>query len=235
MSVSGNQTENLDLKVSSRSTEISVIANSTPLSVQATGKAVDVIDAKELALRNEFTISDAVRTIPGMRVQTVEGPGSFTEIKTRGLRAADTALLIDGMRFHDAASIQNDATAFYEDMNIVDTDRIEVLRGAASSLYGSNALGGVINLVSRSGGGPTRGTLRVEGGGLGMVRGVAGLSGGLIDDRFTYSGAASHFYVTKGVRDPLPYRNNSRSRHFEIQLYPKDICNRQGLVLQQLP
>jgi hypothetical protein len=51
VTVSGNQTENLDLRVSSRSTEISVIANSTPLSVQATGKAVDVIDARELALR----------------------------------------------------------------------------------------------------------------------------------------------------------------------------------------
>src|SRR5262245_4370420 len=50
VSVSGNQSENLDLKVSSRSTEISVIANSTPLSVQATGKAVGVIDARELAL-----------------------------------------------------------------------------------------------------------------------------------------------------------------------------------------
>jgi outer membrane cobalamin receptor len=106
------------------------------------------------------------------------------------------------MRFHDAASIQNDATGFYEDMTLVDTDRIEVLRGAASSLYGSNALGGVINVVSRSGGGPTHGSLRVEGGGLGMVRGVGGLSGGFINDRLTYSGAGSHLYVTKGVRDP---------------------------------
>jgi len=221
VTVSGNQTENLDLKVSSRSTEISVIANSTPLSVQATGKAVDVIDAKELALRNEITISESLRTLPGIRVQTLEGPGSFTEIKTRGLRAADTALLIDGMRFHDAASIQNDATSFYEDMTIVDTDRIEVLRGAASSLYGSNALGGVINVVSRSGGGPTRGSLRVEGGGLGMVRGVGGLSGGFINDRLTYSGAGSHLYVTKGVRDPLPYRNNSLQGTSKFSFTPK--------------
>ena len=221
VTISGNQTENLDLKVSSRSSEISVIANSTPLSVQATGKAVDVIDAKELALRNEITISESLRTLPGIRVQTFEGPGSFTEIKTRGLRAADTALLIDGMRFHDAASIQNDATGFYEDMTLVDTDRIEVLRGAASSLYGSNALGGVINVVSRSGGGPTHGSLRVEGGGLGMVRGVGGLSGGFINDRLTYSGAGSHLYVTKGVRDPLPYRNNSLQGTSKFSFTPK--------------
>ena len=209
VSVTGNQSENLDLKVSSKSTEISVTANSTPLSLQDTGKAVDVIDASELSLRNELSIGDAIRTLPGVRVQTVEGPGSFTEIKSRGLRATDTALLIDGMRFRDAASVQNDATAFYEDMMIVDTDRIEFLRGSSSSLYGSNALGGVVNLMSATGGGRTRGSLRVEGGGLGVVRGIANVSGGVFDDKLTYSGGISHFYMTNGVRDHLPYRNNS--------------------------
>jgi iron complex outermembrane receptor protein len=209
ISVTGNQSENLDLKVSGKSTEISVTANSTPLSVQDTGKAVDVIDATELALRNELAISEALRTLPGVRVQTAQGPGSFTEIKTRGLRAADTALLIDGMRFHDASSIQNDATGFFEDMMVVDTDRIEFLRGSGSSLYGSNALGGVVNVISGSGGGRPRGSLRVEGGGLGVIRGVANVGGGALDDRLTYSGGASHFYMTDGVRGHLPYRNNS--------------------------
>jgi len=209
LTVTGNQTENLDLKVSGKSTEISVTANSTPLSVQATGKAVDVIDATELALRNESSISEALRPLPGVRVQTVEGPGSLTEIKTRGLRAADTALLIDGMRFHDASSIQNDATGFLGDMMVVDTDRIEFLRGSGSSLYGSNALGGVVNVISGTGGGRPRGSLRVEGGGLGMIRGVANVSGGVLEDKLTYSGGASHFYMTNGVRDHLPYRNNS--------------------------
>lgn len=209
ISLEGSQTENLDLKVSSRSTEISVTANSIPLSVQETGKAIDVIDAAEIALRNEFSISESLRTLPGIRVQTLEGPGSLTTIQTRGLRAQDTAVLIDGVRFHDAGSPQNDATAFLQDMNVVDTDRIELLRGAGSSLFGSNALGGVVNITSRSGGGPPRGSLRVEGGGLGLVRGVGNIGGGFLDDKLTYSGAASHLYVTRGVREGLPYRNNS--------------------------
>jgi iron complex outermembrane receptor protein len=209
ISIESDRTENLELKVTSRTTEISVTANSTPVSVQQDGKAIDVIDAKELALRNELSVGDAVRTFPGVRVQTHEGPGSYTEIKTRGLRAADTALLIDGMRFRDATSIQNDATGFYGDLMLVDTDRLEFLRGSGSSLYGSNALGGVLNVVSRTGGGSPRGSLRVEGGGLGLGRGVANLSGGVLEDRLVYSGAASHVYVTKGVREDLPYRNNS--------------------------
>src|SRR5262245_9252473 len=73
--IRGDQSENLDLKVSTKATEISVTANSTPASIQDTGKAVDVIDATELALRNEYSISEALRTLPGVRVQTVEGPG----------------------------------------------------------------------------------------------------------------------------------------------------------------
>ena len=208
VSIKGNQVENLDLKVSGRSTEISVTANSVPLSIQETGKAIDIIDASELALRNEFSLAEALRTLPGIRVQTVAGPGTFTEIKTRGMRSEDTALLIDGMRFHDASSLKNDATSFFEDMILVDPDRIEFLRGSGSSLYGSNALAGTINVTSQTGGGPAHGSVRVEGGGLGMVRGVGTMSGGFMNDRLIYSGAASHLYVTKGVRDHLPYRNN---------------------------
>jgi vitamin B12 transporter len=209
VTVRGNQSENLSLKVSGRSTEILVTASSVPLSVEQIGKAIDVVDAEEIGLRNEFSLGEALRVLPGIRVQSLEGPGGFTRILTRGLRAQDTAVLIDGMRFHDAGAPQNDASGFIGDMTLVDTDRIEFLRGSGSSLYGSNALGGVINLTSRSGGGPTHGSLRIEGGGLGMIRGVGNLSGGFLRDRLTYSGAGSHLYTTTGVRDGLPYRNNS--------------------------
>jgi vitamin B12 transporter len=207
--VSANQSQDLKLAVSGTSTNVLVTAIGVPLSLQETAKSIDVIDAEELSLRNEFSLAEAIRTLPGVRVQILEGPGSFTTIQTRGLRAADTAVLIDGMRFHDASSIQNDATAFLGDMVAADTDRIEFLRGSGSSLYGSNALGGVINISSRSGGGPTHGNFRFEGGGLGLVRGVAGFSGGLFSDKFSYSGTGSHVYVTKGVREGLHYRNNS--------------------------
>src|SRR6185503_2461909 len=114
---------------------------------QEVGKAVDAIDADELTRRNEFSLAEALRILPGIRVKTTEGPGSFTKIQTRGLRAQDTAILIDGMRFHDAGSPQNDATGFLGSMILSDTDRIELVRGSGSSLYGSNALGGVVNLT----------------------------------------------------------------------------------------
>ena len=205
--LSGDLNLDLALKVSGLSVEVIVTASSTPLSLQEIAKAVDVVDAKDIALRNELSVTEAIRNLPGIRVQTLEGPGSFTTIQTRGLRGQDTAILIDGMRFRDAASPQGDATAFLQTMTTVDTERIEFMRGSGSSLYGSNAMAGVINVVSRTGGGRPHGDFRVEGGGLGLVRTVASVGGGLAADRFTYSGAVSYINMTNGVRDGNTYRN----------------------------
>ena len=209
VSVSGDQTLDLKLIITGSSTQILVTASAVPLSIEEVAKVIDAIDADEIARRNEFSLAEAVRTLPGIRVKTLEGPGSFTKIQTRGLRPQDTAILIDGVRFRDAGSPQNDATAFLGEMVLSDTDRIEFLRGSGSSLYGSNALGGVLNITSRGGGGPMHSDFRFEGGGLGLVRGVAGASGGVFSDKLSYSGTASHLYATNGVRDGLPYRNSS--------------------------
>lgn len=209
VAVAGDQTLDLELAVSGISAEVVVTASSTPLAVQEVAKVVDVIDSEEIALRNELSITEALRTLPGIRVQTLRGPGSYTTIQTRGLRGHDTALLIDGMRFRDAASPQGDATAFYESLTTVDTERIEVLRGSGSSLYGSSAMAGVINVTSRTGAGAPEGDLLIEGGGLGLVRSVPSIRGGLANDRFTYSGAMAYINMTEGVRGENPYKSVS--------------------------
>src|SRR6185295_19818598 len=91
--------------------------------------------------------------------------------------------------------------------SLIDTERIEVLRGSGSSLYGSHALGGVININSNSGGGSPHGQFLAEGGGIGTIRSVATISGGLSKDTLTYALGASHINVTKGPRNGLPFRN----------------------------
>ncbi|HET9130962.1 MAG TPA: TonB-dependent receptor plug domain-containing protein, partial [Terriglobia bacterium] len=207
VAVHGDEKLDLKLAISGARTDVLVTASGTSLAGDEISKALDVVDSDDIALRDELSISEAVRSVPGLRVQTLEGPGSLTTIQTRGMRAQDTSVLIDGMRFRDAASISGDATSFLGDMNIIDTERIEVLRGSGSSLYGSNALGGVINITSRPGGGPTHGSFLTEGGGLGMIRSVFRIGGGIGMDRFTYSAGVSHLNVTKGPRDGLPYRS----------------------------
>ena len=221
VTVSGEQTLDLMLRVAATQSEVLVTAAGTPQTITEVAKAVDIVDAEEMNLRNVFQISEALRVLPGLQVQTLEGPGSLTSIQTRGLRAADTAVLIDGMRFQDSGSLQNDATSFLGDLTTTDTERIEVMRGSGSSLYGSSAMAGVINIVSRSGGGPARGELRAEGGGLGLFRGVGGVGGGLNDDRISYSGTVSHLNIADGVRERSPYRNTSGQGSVRFAVRPQ--------------
>ena len=218
--VDGGSRRDLALGVSGVTAEVVVTASSTPLLAREVAKALDVIDAQELALRNELSVAEALRTLPGIRVQSLGGPGSFTTVKTRGMRSYDTAVLIDGLRFRDAASPQNDATGFLSNLATVDTERVEVMRGSGSSLYGSNAMAGVINVTSRTGGGPAQGDVLLEGGGLGLIRTVPSLRGGLAGDRLTYSGAVSYIDVTKGIRGANPYRSVSPQGMLRYQLSP---------------
>ena len=218
--VDGSSRSDLALGVSGVTAEVLVTASSTPLLAREVAKALDVIDGQELALRNELSVAEALRTLPGIRVQSLGGPGSFTTVQTRGMRSYDTAVLIDGLRFRDAASPQNDATGFLSNLATVDTERIEVMRGSGSSLYGSNAMAGVINVTSRTGGGPAQGDVLLEGGGLGLVRTVPSLRGGLAGDRLTYSGAVSYIDVTQGIRGANPYRSVSPQGMLRYQLSP---------------
>lgn len=199
----------LALEVERLTTQVLITASSTPLFADESAKAMDVLDAESLDRRAEIVVSEALRAAPGVRVQQLGGPGSFVRILTRGMRAYDTSLTIDGMRFRDAAAVQADATAFLGDLQLVNSDRVEVLRGTGSSLYGSNALGGVINLVTDQGGGRMRGEISGEGGGLGLARGLARVAGGAAENRLQYSAGLAHLNVNGGVDGIETVRNSA--------------------------
>ena len=199
----------LRLDIRGLATQVQVTAAVTPQSTVESGKALDIVDAAMLERRAEILLSEAVRLVPGLRVQQLGGPGSFTRIQMRGLRAADTGVLIDGMRLRDPASVQGDATAFLGDMQLIQTDRVEILRGLGSSIYGTNATAGVLNLVTDSGGGRTRGELGGEGGGLGLGRGLAKVAGEAARSRLHYSAGVAHLNVNGGVDGVESVRNSS--------------------------
>ena len=202
-------TFDISLELSGVRSTVVVTASDTPQTVDEVSKALTVVDNQEIGERNESAIPESLRVVPGLRVQQLGGPGSFTSIKTRGLPSEDTAVLIDGIRFRDAAATQGDASGFLEDLFVTDISRVEVLRGSGSSLYGSNAVGGVVNLVTNEGGGPIHGSVLGEGGGLGMFRTRAQIAGGSHDNRVVYSGGFSFFNVTRGVDDDDEARNTS--------------------------
>jgi vitamin B12 transporter len=189
----------ITLSVAAIKENVIVTASGTAQSVDEVSKAVTVIDANQIELRDEYSILETLRTVPGLRVVQQGGPGALARIQVRGLRSYDTGILVDGMRFRDAADTQGSANGFISEFNVVNCERVEVLRGSGSSLYGSNAIGGVVNLVTDAGGGPLRGQAQLEGGGLGLFRGRGNIAGGAYGDRLFYSAGLSNLNVTGGV------------------------------------
>ena len=202
-----------------RSTVV-VTASGTPQSADEVSKSLTVVDSDTTALRVDRSVGEALVDVPGIRIQQLGGPLSTTYFKIRGLRNTDTAVLVDGLRLRDAAGTQADASGVLQDLVLTDTARIEVLRGAGSSLYGTDATGGVVNIVTDEGGGRTRGSLAIDGGALGSVRGTAHLAGGLFHDRVQYSTGLTHWNVTRGVDDDSPARNTSGQGQVTIRLSP---------------
>ena len=213
-------THDITLELSGLRSAVVVTASDTAQTVDEVSKALTVVADQEIDERDELAIPEALRVVPGLRVQQLGGPGSLTSIKTRGLPSEDTAVLIDGMRFRDSAAPQGDASGFLEDLIVTDISRVEVLRGSGSSLYGSNAVGGVVNIVTDEGGGPIHGSVLGEGGGLGLFRTRAQLAGGTSNNRVVYSGGFSFYNVTRGVDDDDEARTTSGQGRILFRLSP---------------
>ncbi|HYN85649.1 MAG TPA: TonB-dependent receptor, partial [Pyrinomonadaceae bacterium] len=211
----------LTLEVAGVREEIFVTAQDSPQTVEEVSKAASVVTRGEIEERDEFSVAEALRTVPGLRVQQLGGPGAFVSVKARGLRSQDTAVLFDGLRFRDVTAPQGDASSFLSDLVVTGASRVEVLRGTGSSLYGTNAVGGVVNVVTEEGGGPFRGSIFGEGGGLGFARGRLQLAGGAGDaDRVIYSAALSHLNVSRGMDGDDAARNTSAQGRVLLRVAP---------------
>ena len=169
--------------------QVSVIAAGTQQTIDEVSKTVNIIDAQELRDRADFALVETLRTIPGFRVQQLGGFGRTANIKTRGLRNQDTAVLIDGIRFRDASAITGDASPFLSDFTLTSVSKIEVLRGSGSSLYGTNAIGGAIDFQTPKPQSGFHGQIGGAVGGLGLRRFRGNVSDGTNDGKFGFNSA----------------------------------------------
>jgi vitamin B12 transporter len=127
--------------------EVVVTATKTPIPVTHLTSAVEVITGEDLQRRRVKTVADALRLAQGLTVFSSGGPGTSTSVRIRGGNADQVLVLIDG-------AIMNSATLGNFDFANLTTDnieRIEVLRGAQSMLWGADAMGGVINITTKRG------------------------------------------------------------------------------------
>jgi vitamin B12 transporter len=190
---------NVELIVSTAMTETTVTAADAPQSIDEVSKQLDIVDPAHAERRGLISVPQALQFTPGVQVISLGGPGMFSTIHIRGMRAYDTGILFDGFRFRDPTSVEGDASAYIGDLMLVDSSRIEVLEGSGSSLYGTNSIGGTVNIITDPGGGRFHGDVDLQGGGLGLFRGLAQVSGGGLRDRLLYSAGVSNLNVSGGV------------------------------------
>jgi vitamin B12 transporter len=138
------------------------------------GTAVTVVTGEELRARQIRQVADALRSLPGVSVNRSGGFGNLTQVRIRGGEANQTLVLIDGVEANNTTDGEFD----FSNLSAEDIERIEVIRGPMSALYGSNAVGGVINITTRRGQGPTTLSVRSEAGSLGTSDVAARLAGG---------------------------------------------------------
>jgi vitamin B12 transporter len=201
--------------------EVSVIASGTTQPIDEVAKTVNIIDAQELRDRADFALVESLKTIPGFRVQQLGGFGRTATIKTRGLRNQDTAVLIDGVRFRDASSITGDASAFLSDFTLTQVSRVEVLRGSGSSLYGTNAIGGVVDFQTPKPQSGLHGQIGGAFGGLGLGRFRGNLSDGTRDGKFGFNLGVSRTAYTKGIDGEDDARNTNFQSRVEYNPFAK--------------
>ncbi|MCB9957557.1 MAG: TonB-dependent receptor [Rhodospirillaceae bacterium] len=156
--------------------EVSITANRAPTALSQVGSAVTVITREELEDQQVRRVADILRQVPGVSVSSSGPAGSLTQVRIRGAEARHTLVLIDGVRVNDPTAIG----AVYDFGNLLaeDVERIEVVRGPQSALYPSDAIGGVINIITRRGAGAPLVTASLEGGSFGTVQGSSSVSGG---------------------------------------------------------
>ncbi len=212
---------NLTLTISPVVSQVTVTSNGLPQPAAEVSKQLEVIDVGEATRVGRDSLVQSVNELPGVRVSQAGGPGSFANIQIRGLRTFDTSILVDGMRLRDVSATQGDASSFLSDLWFTDTTRVEVLEGAGASLYGTNAIGGVVNLVTDQGGGSLHGDIDLQGGMLGQFLGKAHFAGGALHGRLFYSLGFGDVNVTEGVEGNGRYRNSGGLGSIEFVPTPK--------------
>ncbi|WEF52792.1 TonB-dependent receptor [[Pseudomonas] carboxydohydrogena] len=170
-----------------------------PTPVSQVGSSVTVITGQEIQETQRRTVPDLLQTVPGLNVVQTGGPGGQTSVFMRGANANGTKVFIDGI---DVSDPSNPNRAFdFGSLTAFDIDRLEVLRGPQSGLYGADAMGGVISITTKAGKGPPQWSTLLEGGSFGTFNQSTSVSGSTKDTSYAFSG--SHVRVESTPVTPL--------------------------------
>lgn len=172
--------------------EIVISATRTPQLLKDIGSSVTVITEKDIKNSRAPLLLDVLRQAPGLEVARTGGIGGVTNMFIRGASSAQTLVFIDGIRMNSTT-----IGAFnFANLTTDNIERVEILRGPQSTLYGSEAMGGVVNIFTKRGREKTKVTMGTEYGMHDTYRGIVNVAGG--QERFDYSVGGSYL-KTRGI------------------------------------
>ncbi|WP_439596942.1 TonB-dependent receptor plug domain-containing protein [Falsiroseomonas sp.] len=191
--------------------ETIVTATRIPTEAERVPAAITVLTRQDIEERGYQTLAEALATVPGMNMVQTGGLGQQASVFIRGTASRHVLVLLDGVPVNDPSEA-NGAFNFGNEL-LGDIERIEVVRGPGSSLYGSGAIGGVINLVTRRApaGVPLQVFGDIAGGSQGTARGALGAAGSLQGWNYMVMGQG----LTTQGSDATPRRMNNDTKETE--------------------
>ncbi len=187
-----------------------------------TGQSVTVITAEEIETRQSNAVADLLRTVPGVTFTRNGGLGTSTSVNIRGADSDQTVALIDGVKLNDPSSTGGGVD--FGNLLTGNISRIEVVRGSQSVLWGSQAIGGVVNIITRE---PTKDLTfnaqaeygwRKTGQVVGNVSGKFGPVSASIGAGYLRSDSISTYNEARGATERDGYKNYGANAKFNIAL-----------------
>jgi vitamin B12 transporter len=206
-----NRTLDMKLDLERISSSVVVTGEAEPLPVQQTSASVTTITREEIDVRKFVSLPDALLSVPGISIGRTGPEGGTASIFLNGGGSSFTKVLVDGTPVNEPGNAVD-----FSNFTLDNIDKVEVVRGAESAIYGTDAVSGVIQVFTHRG--TTRipaATIFAEGGNFATGRGGAQLSGLL--GGLDYSGAASYF-STDGPEDQNRFLNRTLSGNFGYRL-----------------
>ncbi|NMG64644.1 TonB-dependent receptor [Azoarcus indigens] len=172
--------------------------------------SVEVISREDIERAGHSSLVDVLQATPGVQVTANGGPGSNANVYIRGSEARHTLLLVDGIRVGSASS----GSATFEAIPLAMIERIEILRGPASALYGSEAIGGVVQIFTRRGQRGFQPEVAVGYGSDNTFKGAVTLAGGVDRLRYSLSAGKERSDGYNAKRDPAYWRSGTRTSYW---------------------
>lgn len=203
--------------------EVTVTANRIDTPVKETASAVTVITREDLERTHKSTVLEALQNVLGVLIVQNGPAGASASVLLRGANSEHTLIMLDGVELNDPITPSRSSDLAH--LTTASVERIEILRGPQSTLYGSDAMSGVINIITREGQGKPAVTLSTQGGSYGTLASRAEISGST--DRVRYALGTSLFRTEgfsaasttyEGNQEQDGYANLSFSGRFGLRI-----------------